>query len=117
MHVYEIVRRVDAMLLGVHVCIVSIHEDVGAGRPERMREEIRRPEDVVLCGPSSLGLPVQPMDQDDIDFRVRMCVYGRCLEARYLFIDRALESRDKLSVLVGGYRLVSSRPKVQPLRQ
>lgn len=96
------------MLLRVDVGIVSIYEDVCAGRPERLREEISRPEYVVLCGPSSLGLPVQPMDQDDIDLRVRMCVYGRRLEARYLFIDRALESRHKLSVVLGENCLVSS---------
>lgn len=67
-----VVAGAAIILPRVHVGVVSICENIGVCALESLGQEVRRPEAAVAGCPCLLGIAVEAVDEDDVDFGIGM---------------------------------------------
>lgn len=74
MLMYHVTARAPPTTEGIHIRIVSIHQNPRLCRLQRDRQKLRRPEDAILSGPSFPRMAIQTMDKDNVNLGLWMCV-------------------------------------------
>lgn len=57
---------------GINICIVPVYQDSRSCLAQRLRQQVRRPEDPILSCPCFLRVSIQPMYENNIYNSLRM---------------------------------------------
>jgi hypothetical protein len=86
----EVVAGAPVIAAGVDVGVITIYQDIGMFCLQALREQIRRPKDAVGGRPGPLRIAIQTVDEDDVNFGVRVGINCGKLIALNMLVDGSL---------------------------